>query len=632
MSAIVACAVMPSGAGAILIHGKGTVLGHPRVLSITPRAGVTARSLPPSLLFIPKARIGFASNGNLDYNGGGVFHSQAPYVIFWDPGSGISGTTESLIERYFTDAAHDSGLSSNVYGVVRQYWDSHGFANYAQSFSASTQAFVDTDAYPTSGNCPNVSGSFPTCVTDAQVQAELASFVSAHGLPNDGADPTNLASNAPEYFVVLPTNVNECAGSSVCASTSYCAYHAAMPFGSNGLVYAMIPLLGSVINFGSGSGKGCQFDGNSAVQAPNGDQQADISLKYISHEQAESITDPLPPDSWISLQGAQSGHSGGEIGDQCNTTGSFNPNGPEGPNPNAFLPVIGGSAGAGTLFDQLDNGHPYYIQSEWSNGNVNCELRPTSGAMASSIGGPATATPVGSLVTLTPSATSSNGFSSVTVDFGDGTAQFDHSGAAPAPVSHTYGRAGIYNAKLEAVDPMGNITQASRPVTVGSPPHAAFSASPSTAATGVPVKFKNRSSDPDGGVTLSSFAFAFGDGHSGTGSSTTHAFKRPGTYTVTFAVTNSLNLQAMVSRKIKIVKATITKLKLGKLTNSSAIIVVKVNAPGKLVGIGKTKKVKRPGTYRLKVTFPAGARTITADLKFVPTAGTTVKKTLVIHR
>jgi PKD repeat protein len=147
----------------------------------------------------------------------------------------------------------------------------------------------------------------------------------------------------------------------------------------------------------------------------------------------------------------------------------------------------------------------------------------------------------------------------------------------------------------------------------------------------VPVKFKSRSSDPDSGVTLKSFAFAFGDGRSARSSTATHAFKKPGTYTVTLAVTNSLNLQSMVSHTIKIAKATIKKLKLGKVTGTSATIIVKVNAPGKLVGVGKTQKVSKPGTYKLKLKFAPGTRTIKLKLRFVPAAGKAVEKTLVLH-
>ena len=95
---------------------------------------------------------------------------------------------------------------------------------------------------------------------------------------------------------------------------------------------------------------------------------ADVALKYLSHEDNETITDPLGTAWWDSA-------SGNENGDNCNSYGaSVDPS--HGPNPNAFLPALGGSAPAGTLFDQLINGDRYYVQSEWSNGDANCEMAP----------------------------------------------------------------------------------------------------------------------------------------------------------------------------------------------------------------------------------------------------------------
>ena len=85
----------------------------------------------------------------LPYNGGPVLHSSRPYLIFWTPsGESIAASSESLIERYFTDVAADSGKSCNVFGVLRQYYDRSGFADYRQTFDRARQVIVDTQPYP----------------------------------------------------------------------------------------------------------------------------------------------------------------------------------------------------------------------------------------------------------------------------------------------------------------------------------------------------------------------------------------------------------------------------------------------------------------------------------------------------
>jgi PKD repeat protein len=70
------------------------------------------------------------------------------------------------------------------------------------------------------------------------------------------------------------------------------------------------------------------------------------------------------------------------------------------------------------------------------------------------------------------------------------------------------------------------------------PPTAVMSATPSTGAAPLTVTFDgSRSTDPDG--TVSSWAWSFGDGSSGTGPVTTHVYSTPGTYTASLRVTDN---------------------------------------------------------------------------------------------
>src|SRR5947208_5115930 len=85
-----------------------------------------------------------SGGGLLDYHGGSVLHSSAPYLILWTPsGETIPSNSLSLLERYLHDAAADSGRSSNVFAVGRQFTDSTGFADYRQVFTPAGQVLVD---------------------------------------------------------------------------------------------------------------------------------------------------------------------------------------------------------------------------------------------------------------------------------------------------------------------------------------------------------------------------------------------------------------------------------------------------------------------------------------------------------
>jgi PKD repeat protein len=534
LALLAACVLVPS-ASAVVVHERN---GH--FLGVTPRKGISPASIPGSVA-AQHAATGLSSNGNLNYNGGPVLHSSTPYLIFWTPtGASISSTSESLLERYFTDVATDSGKANDVYSVNRQFTDGSGFADYKQTFSSGSQAIIDTQPYPTSGNCTQTSGSYPTCMTDGQLQSEVQRLITANGLP------TGTGSNAPIYFVVTPADVNVCfSDGTTCANNYFCAYHSSFNNGSDNVLYSSIPLLLATQN-----PKGCQSDGNSAVQKPNGDQVGDVAIKYMSHEDSEAITDPLGNAWWDTS-------SGNEDGDNCNFYGSFNPHG--GSNPSAFAPTLGGSASAGTLYNQLINGNQYYPQSEWSNGDVNCELRPSAGSITPSFSVPSPgSTPVGQSVSFNPSgSTHTNTISSATWDFADGSTTFKSGGSSLAAASHSYAVAGKYTIKLTLVDDRGNLQSASQQITIGSAPVAAFSFTPSQPSVGSPVNFDGSgSSDPDSGISITDYTWDFGDGSTGTGAKPPHSYASVGTYTVKLTVTNSLGLTNATSQQVTVVGLT----------------------------------------------------------------------------
>ena len=79
------------------------------------------------------------------------------------------------MKRYLADVAADSGKASNVFGVLRQYYDRAGFADYRQRFDPARQVIVDPQPYPArdAAVCPDIAGAYPRCISDAQIQAEL---------------------------------------------------------------------------------------------------------------------------------------------------------------------------------------------------------------------------------------------------------------------------------------------------------------------------------------------------------------------------------------------------------------------------------------------------------------------------
>ena len=175
-SLLAAFAVFGLCAAASAAHVLHDRSGH--VFGISLRHGAPARLQDPATsvdaLGLPRLA---SPSGDLGYHGGPVLHASAPYLILWLPsGYSLPAGAQSLMSRYFGDVAADSGRSTNVFGVDRQYYDANGSADYAQTFS-DAQILLDTTPYPATDtkNCPHVNATyFPICLTDSQLQTEIA--------------------------------------------------------------------------------------------------------------------------------------------------------------------------------------------------------------------------------------------------------------------------------------------------------------------------------------------------------------------------------------------------------------------------------------------------------------------------
>jgi hypothetical protein len=391
----------------------------------------------------------------LPYNGGAVLHSSRPYLIFWTPGGErIAASSESLIERYFKDVGADSGKSSNVFGVLRQYYDHAGFADYRQTFDPARQVIVDTHRYPRRDafDCPDLSVTYPTCITESQIQAEVLRLVRADKLPTAGKPDPEPAANTPIYLFVMPPDVTLCDFfGHQCTDKNAIAFHW-WTFDSHGnaVLYsatASDPLRG--VTLPSPMSGACDPGGTGAAQEPNGDP-ADCVINWLSDEDSDMITDPFH-DGWDIAAKSW------ETGDACQHIDI---------NPLALLPTLGGSASTGTLYTQVINGDHYYTQSEWSDGDGKCEMQPSAGRIAPRFTvrsrRPSTS------VAFNPAAsTSTNAISSATWKFGDGSRPAFRAGrAARNRVEHRYRKAGRYTVTLTLVDNRGNLKTITRRVAI----------------------------------------------------------------------------------------------------------------------------------------------------------------------
>jgi hypothetical protein len=239
------------------------------------------------------------------------------YAIYWVPATySIAPGYDTKINQFFTDVAHDSNMSTNVYAVDTQY----SGIQYSSSFGG---AVTDTNAFPTSG-CTLYNG-LSECLTDSQIIAEIDNVITAQGWSRNS---TNM------FFMFTPENVGSCFdNSSSCAYTAYCAYHGYTP---SGAIYANQPYAFT---------PSCDVG-----QYPNGiSNQADPTINVASHEHNEAITDPQ-----VNINSAWYDAAGYEIGDKCVYT-------------------FGTRSGSnGSEYTNTINGHQYWLQEEYSNASHLC--------------------------------------------------------------------------------------------------------------------------------------------------------------------------------------------------------------------------------------------------------------------
>jgi PKD repeat protein len=236
----------------------------------------------------------------------------------------------------------------------------------------------------------------------------------------------------------------------------------------------------------------------------------------LSHEQNESVTDPLPNDAWTNGAGALQGF---EVGDQC--VGEFG------------TPL--GTAPNGAKYNQVINGHFYWYQEEWSNQTHSCLQRLTPSAARPHAKFTVAA---GSGLTLNFDARGSSapggGVAEYVWQFNDAFAAQTIEQTTPT-ISHTFPSAGAYSVGLTIMGKDGTSTGTGGIVTTGqNGTTPGFFFGPTHPRAGQPASFSalaTVSAQP-----VITYLWEFGDGTTGSGQSPTHMYSRPGRYTVTLVM------------------------------------------------------------------------------------------------
>jgi hypothetical protein len=258
--------------------------------------------------------------------------------IYWDPSSALGSSYETVVNGFVTNAALAGGATTNVFSALLQY-------NINYAIQAGTP-IIDSDAFPASGCTPDTgsiysdNSGYTGCLTDAQIQSEVATVLTAHLLPSDLAHL---------YVVFLPKGMESCLTGSngalngTCTintthSAYYCGYHGRTSAGTPP-IYAVLPF--PIYN--SPTLKTCSPQASPGNESPNGELDADVEVSTLSGQMMGAITDP-EGTAWYDRKGH-------EIDYDCAFRYGSNFNG----------------VSPGGLYNQTINGAHYFIQEELSN-------------------------------------------------------------------------------------------------------------------------------------------------------------------------------------------------------------------------------------------------------------------------
>ena len=178
-------------------------------------------------------------------------------------------------------------------------------------------------------------------------------------------------------------------------------------------------------------------------------------------------------------------------------------------------------------------------------------------------------------------------------NFGDGATA---TGVSP---SHGFAAAGVYTVTLTVTDNQGATGSDTAIMTITNRPPSANAGVDQTVTVGVAAGFNgSASNDLDG--TISSYAWTFGDGSTGSGATPTHVYGSMGTFTATLTITDNNGGTATDSVIITVVAANLpTWAKDWGTTGSDAANVVGTDASGNMYVAGQFRGTMVVGTSSL---------------------------------
>jgi PKD repeat protein len=175
----------------------------------------------------------------------------------------------------------------------------------------------------------------------------------------------------------------------------------------------------------------------------------------------------------------------------------------------------------------------------------------------------------------------------------------DGSIASGRNVTHAFHAAGNFGVTLTITDFAGRTAQAFHSVTVGAGtnPTATIVASPASPNIGQPVTFTATNVVVQPGHRVTNYAWDFGDGGSGSGTSTSHAFTQQGSFTVVLTLTDDAGRVGTATQSVSVGQG-----------NTTAVFTFSPNAPlaSQTINFNASQSLAAPGRTIVSYSWDFG--------------------------
>ena len=481
LTSVLALFVVTTGAQAVVVNDQGTTAGVAMVPQVVngvrepgnetsnlSNAGVTTVTSNGPCTDPWLASDFFLPNDGICWHAGGsVIHQNETFALTWDAGTATQqhaywSGARGYVEQYLSDVAAASRSLGDPYAVTTQYQDGSGRAGNTSVFGGGCVDYGGLGGsacefgnptgaghdYPSNGCTPSgTSGlgvgstSNTVCLTDSQIQSELATMISQTGIigrTQPGYTPLVVLLTPPGIETCLDPNGKLCSVNSSSSSTpaQFCSYHSQVNVGGTEVPYVVLPWTPF---------SACDEPDSPTLSPPVSPQtlSKDAGIRLVSPLSQASMGAITNPglNGWFALNGSEINDNGG-----CVSEGGGVDNVPVG----------------------TSSQNPYLLQHEYNNGGaIASDPFTYFGCAPNVILAPNFVIPSavnqGELVELDGSSTSTTLLvpnAGYQWSFGDGAS------ATGPSVEHSYSKGGTYTITLTVTDRGGNQQTLSQTISV----------------------------------------------------------------------------------------------------------------------------------------------------------------------